>query len=84
MRESILKDAARTGERVAEQFAASKEVVTGAWDDTRHFLKRTQRSARDLLGDATHNIKRSPMRSLALAFGAGAVVGVLISRTARR
>ncbi len=84
MRESILKDAARTGERVVEQFAASREALTGVWDDTRHFVKRTHRSVRDFLGDASYNIKRSPLRSIGLAFGAGAIVGLLISRTGRR
>jgi ElaB/YqjD/DUF883 family membrane-anchored ribosome-binding protein len=38
----------------------------------------------DLLGDAQHNIKRFPFRSVAVAFGAGAVIGLLISRSGRR
>jgi ElaB/YqjD/DUF883 family membrane-anchored ribosome-binding protein len=84
MQQRILKDAVKTGERVVEQFAASKEAVTGAWDDTKHFVKRTNRSLQDLLGDAKYNIKRAPLRSVGIAFGAGAVVGVLISRSVKR
>jgi hypothetical protein len=83
MQQRILKDAVKTGERVVEQFAASKDAVTGAWDDARHFVKRTNRSLQDLLGDAKYNIKRAPLQSMAIAFGAGAVIGVLVSRVKR-
>jgi ElaB/YqjD/DUF883 family membrane-anchored ribosome-binding protein len=83
MKSNVLKDAAKTSERVVERFAASKEAVSDAWDDTRHFVTRTRRTMRDLLGDAKYNIKRFPLRSVALAFGAGAVVGILISRNGK-
>ena len=84
MQQRILKEAVKTGERVAEQFTASKEAVTGAWDDTKHFVKRTNRSIEDFLGDAKYNIKRAPLRSVGIAFGAGVVVGVLIARSVKR
>jgi ElaB/YqjD/DUF883 family membrane-anchored ribosome-binding protein len=80
----VLKEAARTGERVAERITASKEAVADAFEDTRHFVIQTRRTVRDLLGDAKYNIKRFPFRSVGLAFGAGAVIGVLISRSAGR
>jgi ElaB/YqjD/DUF883 family membrane-anchored ribosome-binding protein len=80
MKANVLKDAAKTGERVVERFTASKEAVSDAWDDTRHFVHRTRRTIRDLLGEAKYHIKRFPIRSVALAFGAGAVIGILISR----
>ncbi len=83
MKQNVLKDAARTGERVLEGFTASKEAVSDAWDDTWQFVDRTRRTVRDLLGDAKYNIKRFPFRSVALAFGAGAVIGILISRNGR-
>ncbi len=82
MNSNVLKDASKTGERV-ERFSASKEAVSDAWADTRQFVNRTRRTVRDLLGDAKYNIKRFPLRSVALAFGAGAVIGILISRNGR-
>jgi ElaB/YqjD/DUF883 family membrane-anchored ribosome-binding protein len=84
MKQSVLKDAVKTGERIAERVTASKDAVSDAWDDTRHFVTRARRSVRDLLGDAKFNIKRFPFRSVGLAFGAGAIVGVLISRNGKR
>ncbi|HEV8042140.1 MAG TPA: hypothetical protein VGP62_24895 [Bryobacteraceae bacterium] len=83
MRPNLLKDAAKTGERVVERFSASKEAVSDAWDDTRHFLNHTRRTVRSLIGDAKYNVKRFPLRSVALAFGAGAVIGILISRNGK-
>jgi len=83
MKSNVLKDAAKTGERMVERFTASKEAVSDAWDDTRQFVTRTHRTVRDLLGDAKYNIKRFPLRSVALAFGAGALVGILISRNGK-
>jgi ElaB/YqjD/DUF883 family membrane-anchored ribosome-binding protein len=80
----VLKEAAKTGERVVDRLAASKEAVADAFEDTRHFVIRTRRTVRDLLGDAKYNIKRFPLRSVGIAFGAGAIVGVLISRSAGR
>ena len=80
----VLRDAAKTGERVVERFTASKEAVADVWDDTRHFVTRTRRTLEDLLGDAKYNIKRFPLRSVGVAFGAGAVIGVLIARNGRR
>ena len=84
MKQNVLRDAAKTGERVVERFAASKEAVSDAWKDTRLFVTRTRRTLRDLVGDAKYNIKRFPLRSVGLAFGAGAVIGVLIARNGRR
>ena len=84
MKLRVLKDAAKTGERVVERFAASKEAVSDAFEDTRHFVNLTRRTMRDLLGDAKYNIKRFPLRSVGLAFGAGAVIGVLIARNGKR
>ena len=83
MKQNVLRDAPKTGERMAERLTASKEAVSDAWDDTRQFVNRTRRTVRDLLGDAKYNIKRFPFRSVALAFGAGAVIGILISRNGK-
>ena len=84
MKDSLLKDAAKTGERVAEGFAASKEAVADAWDDTKHFVRHTRHAVDDLVSDAKHNIKRLPLQSVAVAFVAGALFGLLISRAGRR
>ncbi len=82
------KSAAAAGERVMERFAASKEAVTEAIEDgtktVRQLAKRTQDGLEDFLDDAKHSIKRFPLRSVAVAFGVGAVFGLLIARAGRR
>ena len=88
MKENVLRDATRTGERVVERLAASKEAVSDALEDGRsavkHLLKRTRNTAEDLMDDATHNIKRFPIGSVAMAFGVGAMLGMAFGRFARR
>jgi ElaB/YqjD/DUF883 family membrane-anchored ribosome-binding protein len=71
-----------------KRFVASKEAVASALDEGRsvvkHITKRTSRTVNDLLDDAVHNIKRYPLGSLMVALSVGALVGVVIGRTARR
>lgn len=81
---AIKKDAVKTGERVVDQFATSKEAVMDAWDDAKHFVERSGRNLRELVGDAKYNIKHYPIRSVAVAFGAGILLGAVISRNGRR
>jgi ElaB/YqjD/DUF883 family membrane-anchored ribosome-binding protein len=85
---NVLKEATKAGGRVAKSFNASKEAVATAIDDGRtvvkQLTKRTRRTVNDLLDDTVHNIKRYPFGSVMIALGVGALVGVVIGRTARR
>ena len=87
MRASALKNTINSGAKVVESIAASKEVVSDAFqegkDTVTQFLKDTRHSAEDLLDEATHNIKRFPLGSVLMAFSVGAVLGMLISRNGR-
>jgi len=87
MRASALKNTINSGAKVVESIAASKEVVSDAFqegkDTVTQFLKDTRHSAEDLLDEATHNIKRFPLGSVLMAFSVGAVFGMLISRNGR-
>jgi ElaB/YqjD/DUF883 family membrane-anchored ribosome-binding protein len=84
MKENVMRKATIAGERVAQGFTASKEAVVGAFEDGRKLVKRTRRTAEDLLDEASHNIRRTPIGSVAIAFGVGTMVGFLIARTARK
>ena len=84
MKENVLRTATIAGDRVMQGFTASKDAVVDALEDGRKLVKRTQRTAEELLDEASHNIRRSPIGSVAIAFGVGLMAGFLISRTARR
>ena len=66
---------------------ATKAVVS-AIDDGRtvvkHLTKRTSRTVNDVLDETFHHIKRYPLGSMMIALGVGALIGVVIGRTARR
>lgn len=83
MKENVLRTATMAGERVAQGFTASKEAVTEALQDGRKLVKRTRRNAEHLLDEASHNIRRFPIRSVVIAFGAGIVIGAVASRNGR-
>ena len=88
MRDNALKNTINSGAKVVESIAASKDVVSDAFqegkDTVTQFLKETRHTAEDLLDEATHNIKRFPIGSVVMAFSVGALFGVLISRNGRR
>lgn len=84
MKENVLRTATIAGERVVQGFTASKEAVVDALEDGKRLAKRTQRTAEDLLDDASRSIKRFPIGSVAIAFGAGTMLGMLIARNGRR
>ncbi len=78
---NVLKEATK-------RLAVSKEAVISALDDGRSVVKqitkRTSRTVNDLLDETVHQIKRYPLGSIMVALGVGALVGVVIGRTARR
>ena len=87
MRANVLKNTINSGAKVVESIAASKDVVSDAFqegkDTVTQFLKETRHTAEDLLDEATHSIKRFPLGSVLMAFSVGAVFGMLISRNGR-
>ena len=70
--------------RIRREIPISKKVLSDLLDDGRaglkHVLKRTRHGAEDFIDETGHSIKRAPFRSVAFAFGAGALLAALISR----
>jgi len=83
MKENVLRTATIASERVAQGFTASKEAVAEALKDGRKLMKRTRRTTEDFLDEASHNIRRFPIRSVVIALGAGIMIGAVLSRNGR-
>ena len=62
---------------------AVTDAVTEAIEDTkretRRALKRSYNAAEDLVDETAYRVKHHPLRSVAIAFGAGALVGVIVT-----
>jgi ElaB/YqjD/DUF883 family membrane-anchored ribosome-binding protein len=65
-----------------------KEAVSGVLeeklDDARVAARRARYAAEDNVDDAVKHIRRNPLRSVLVAFGFGALVGILVSRMSNR
>ena len=74
--------------RMIKSGLPSKTRISEGYQDaksaTRRLVKRTRHAAEDLMDDFTHQIKHYPLRSVGIALGAGAILGVLVSRNGRR
>ena len=72
----------------AAQLRDAKAAVAETLDDSplaaRRLLKRSRYADEEGLEDTIHNIKRHPLGSLAVAFAAGAAVGILVPRLGRK
>lgn len=70
--------------RFARRLTNSKRALSDAWGDGRarvgRLVKRTRHRTEELIDEACHSIKRAPLRSVAVAFGVGALLGTLIVR----
>jgi len=88
MNARAFKNATDAGERLVGRLSESKENMADAWEDgtqaVKQFIKRTRGNVEDLLDDATRNIKRNPLGSVTMAFGAGLLLGFVVSRSGRR
>jgi ElaB/YqjD/DUF883 family membrane-anchored ribosome-binding protein len=62
---------------------ASREIQ-GALRSARRLVRSTRHSVEDLVDDAAHQIKHYPLRSIAVAFGAGTAVGLLMFRNGKK
>jgi ElaB/YqjD/DUF883 family membrane-anchored ribosome-binding protein len=87
MRVTSMKSAIDAGQRAVQDLASSKAVSDALVDGTatmKKLWKQTCDRADDLMYEAGRSIKRSPMRAVAMAFGAGALLGLLIAKNGRR
>jgi ElaB/YqjD/DUF883 family membrane-anchored ribosome-binding protein len=79
-----IEDAVKRAER---SFNASKAALTDTLEDGRiaaeRLLKRGRAAAEDYLDEATYQVKHNPKAAVALAFGVGALVGVLFGMLAQ-
>ncbi|NBO66204.1 MAG: hypothetical protein EBU88_15415 [Acidobacteria bacterium] len=78
-------------ERIAEIGAEAgrlRRKVTHAvedkYDDARRVIRRGQHAAEDMVDEASYRIKRDPLSSVAITFGVGLGVGILIGAFVRR
>ena len=82
-----IRESVENGQRVLDKLAAQKRTLSEALEDGRKtankFLEKTRDNAEDLIYHTTRRVRRSPIRSVAIAFGAGALIGMLISRNGR-
>ena len=82
----ILEKTLHVGERVAQaviQTERVKDQLTHAVEDVKteakRYAKRTRRAAEDLSEEAAHRIKHDPFSAVAITFGAGFLLGTLVS-----
>ena len=72
-----------TAERVAEEVERlRKEAARAVQDcvrDAERSIKRTQERLADARDEAVHHVKRQPVRAMAIAFGVGALVGLVLA-----
>jgi ElaB/YqjD/DUF883 family membrane-anchored ribosome-binding protein len=91
----LLSKAMHAGERVAHVGveatrlkAAASHAVEDAMTEARRLAKRGRYAAEDLIDETTHQIKREPLRAVAITFavgfGVGALAGFLAGRSSRK
>lgn len=78
-------------ERIAEIGAEAgrlRRKVTGAveekYDEARRVIRRGQHAAEDLVDETSYRIKRDPLASVAVTFGVGLGLGLLIGALVKR
>ena len=75
---------ARLNHESSRLISAVSEAAEDVMLSARRELKRGYYKAEELADEAVYSIKHNPMRSVALAFGAGAVLGWLVTRNGNR
>lgn len=95
MKETLLRETMNAGAKVAHlghEASRVKSAVSDAVSDAvedgvlaaRRAAKRGYYAAEDLMDEAAHRVKRNPLGSVAIAFGAGALIGWLVARLIRK
>ena len=84
MKENLLERTEGEIEILRREAARVKAKAVDAFDDVvakaRRGVRRGYQTAEDLVDDATLRVRRHPLASLALSFGAGALGAWFISR----
>ena len=87
MKENLLKKAHFAEQQIAgvgREASRLKEAVTDVVEETildaKRAARRSYRAAEDIVDEAAHTVKRHPWRAVALAFGLGALIGLVIPR----
>lgn len=74
--------------QVEKSFHASKMVVSEALEDSKmaanRLVKQGRYAVEDCMAETAHMVKRNPMGAIAVAFAAGAIIGLLMPRMARK
>jgi ElaB/YqjD/DUF883 family membrane-anchored ribosome-binding protein len=63
---------------------AASHAVEDAVTEAKRFAKRSRYAAEDLIEDASHRVKRDPLRSVGLGLAIGLGMGALAVWTATR
>ena len=88
MKISAVSEAAKVGQRAIHDLKTSTDALSETWEDGRAAAERLIDQTRDRVEDfvyqATRRVKRNPLAAVALAFGVGALLGVVLSRNGRR
>ncbi len=88
MNATALKSDHGVSARIVQGITDSREAVSEMLSERTarvgRYLKHTGRAAEDLIQDTARHIKRAPFGSVALAFGAGALLGVVLFRIGKR
>lgn len=81
-------DALRQAAHFSHEARLLKTLATDAVEDGLHAAERTIKRARqtalDGRDEVTYRVKREPLKALALAFGAGALFGLIVGLARRR
>jgi ElaB/YqjD/DUF883 family membrane-anchored ribosome-binding protein len=79
--ESLLRaTAAQTGDRVEEIRARAEETVRQAKARLAGVEEKALERAREIAGDADEYVRGNPWQAVAIAAGAGLLIGLLMSR----
>lgn len=88
MKIGTVSEAAKAGQRAIHDLKISTDTVSETLEDGRaaaeRFIGQTRDRVEDLVYQATRRVKRNPLAAVALAFGVGALLGVVLSRNGRR
>lgn len=80
--------AANLGHEATRLKANVSHAVSDAIEDTkretRRAIKRGVNACEDLVDETAYRVKHNPIRSIAIAFGAGAILGVIVTSIGKK
>lgn len=89
--EGMIKKAVHAGGQIAQagfEAARVKDKLSHAVEDgvsaTKRAIKHSRYAAEDFVDETAHRIKRDPLRSVAITFGIGLGIGVVVGWLANR